>query len=82
MPGWIREWDGDGIITRSDDPRIAKAGLPTVGLYDRSEDRLRLPYTQPVAVLEEAVAALARVVADLQPDRRRARAAAPADVVV
>jgi len=43
LPGWIREWDGDGIITRSDDPRIAKAGLPTVGLYDRSVDRLRLP---------------------------------------
>lgn len=43
LPGWIREWDGDGIITRSDDPRIARAGLPTVGLYDRAEDRLRLP---------------------------------------
>jgi LacI family transcriptional regulator len=43
LPDWIREWDGDGIITRSDDPRIAKAGLPTVGLYDRAEDRLRFP---------------------------------------
>ncbi len=43
LPGWIRAWDGDGIITRSDDPRIVKAGLPTVGLYDRAEDRLRLP---------------------------------------
>jgi LacI family transcriptional regulator len=43
LPGWIREWDGDGIITRSDDPRIVRSGLPTVGLYDRAEDRLRLP---------------------------------------
>ncbi|HZE95508.1 MAG TPA: DNA-binding transcriptional regulator [Planctomycetota bacterium] len=43
LPKWIREWDGDGIITRSDDPRIVRSGLPTVGLYDRAEDRLRLP---------------------------------------
>ncbi|MBI3855639.1 MAG: XylR family transcriptional regulator [Planctomycetes bacterium] len=43
LPDWIREWDGDGIITRSDDPRIVRSGLPTVGLYDRVEDRLRLP---------------------------------------
>lgn len=43
LPAWIREWDGDGIITRSDDARIARSGLPIVGLYDRSEDRLRLP---------------------------------------
>jgi LacI family transcriptional regulator len=43
LPDWIRAWDGDGIITRSDDPRIVKSGLPTVGLYDRAEDRLRLP---------------------------------------
>jgi LacI family transcriptional regulator len=43
LPKWIREWDGDGIITRSDDPRIVRSGLPTVGLYDRTEDRLRLP---------------------------------------
>jgi LacI family transcriptional regulator len=43
LPDWIREWDGDGIITRSDDPRIVRSGIPTVGLYDRVEDRLRLP---------------------------------------
>jgi len=43
LPEWIRGWDGDGIITRSDDARIARSGLPTVGLYDRAEDRLRLP---------------------------------------
>jgi LacI family transcriptional regulator len=43
LPDWIREWDGDGIITRSDDPRIVRSGIPTVGLYDRAEDRLRLP---------------------------------------
>lgn len=43
LPDWIRAWDGDGIITRSDDPRLAASGLPIVGLYDRTEDRLRLP---------------------------------------
>jgi LacI family transcriptional regulator len=43
LPEWIGEWEGDGIITRSDDPRIRKAGLPTVGLYDRAPDRLGLP---------------------------------------
>lgn len=43
LPDWIRAWDGDGIITRSDDPRITSSGLPTVGLYDRAEDHLRLP---------------------------------------
>jgi LacI family transcriptional regulator len=43
LPKWIREWDGDGIITRSDDARIVRSGLPAVGLYDRTEDRLRLP---------------------------------------
>lgn len=43
LPAWIREWDGDGVITRSDDARIVRSGLPTVGLYDRVEDRLRLP---------------------------------------
>ena len=43
LPDWIHEWDGDGIITRSDDPRIVRSGIPTVGLYDRTEDRLRLP---------------------------------------
>jgi LacI family transcriptional regulator len=43
LPDWIHEWDGDGIITRSDDPRILRSGIPTVGLYDRVEDRLRLP---------------------------------------
>lgn len=43
LPDWIRAWDGDGIITRSDDPRLAASGLPMVGLYDRAEDRLRLP---------------------------------------
>src|SRR5258706_12522873 len=43
LPDWIRDWDGDGIITRSDDPRLLRTGLPTVGLYDRTEDRLKLP---------------------------------------
>ena len=27
LPRWIREWDDDGIITRSDDPQAAIAGL-------------------------------------------------------
>jgi LacI family transcriptional regulator len=37
LPEWISRWDGDGIITRSDDPRIARTGLPVVGLFDRVE---------------------------------------------
>ncbi len=43
LPDWIRAWKGDGILTRTADPRILRAGLPTVGLYDRGPDRLKLP---------------------------------------
>lgn len=43
LPDWIDHWNGDGIITRSDDPRILKAGIPTVGLYDRIDEDLGLP---------------------------------------
>lgn len=35
LPDWIGRWKGDGIITRSDDPRLARTGLPLVGLFDR-----------------------------------------------
>lgn len=34
LPDWIGEWDGHGIITRSDDPRIRAAAIPAVGLFD------------------------------------------------
>jgi len=43
LPAWIRGWDGDGIVTRSHDPRILRARVPTVGLYDDVEDPLGLP---------------------------------------
>jgi len=43
LPDWIGRWDGDGIITRSDDPRLARTGLPTVGLFDRVESRAAFP---------------------------------------
>ena len=43
LPDWIGRWDGDGIITRSDDPRLARTGLPTVGLFDRVAGRPGLP---------------------------------------
>lgn len=44
LPGWIREWDGDGILTRTADPRVLRSGLPVVGLYDEEPPgRLRVP---------------------------------------
>ncbi len=43
LPDWIGRWKGDGIITRSDDPRLARTGLPMVGLFDRVERRARTP---------------------------------------
>jgi LacI family transcriptional regulator len=44
LPGWIRRWDGDGILTRTADPRVLKSGLPVVGLYDEEPPgRLRVP---------------------------------------
>ena len=37
-PAWLRDWDGDGIITRSTTPEMAKLidkwGIPTVNLTD------------------------------------------------
>jgi len=43
LPTWIERWDGDGVITRSDDARILYASVPTVGLYDRSHGDLGIP---------------------------------------
>jgi LacI family transcriptional regulator len=34
LPGWIASWKGDGIITRSDDPRLRRLRIPRVALYD------------------------------------------------
>ena len=38
-PGWLRTWQGDGVITRWSDPRVAewliKQGLAAVNLSDR-----------------------------------------------
>jgi LacI family transcriptional regulator len=43
LPDWIDRWDGDGIITRYDRPQILETKLPTVVLFDRTDDRLTLP---------------------------------------
>ncbi len=43
LPAWLPQWRGDGIITRSDSPRILGTGIPTVGLYDRIPGRPGLP---------------------------------------
>src|SRR5688572_2566147 len=34
LPGWIASWKGDGIITRSDDPRLRRLRIPRVALSD------------------------------------------------
>src|SRR4051812_24848377 len=43
LPSWIHRWDGDGIITRSGDPRILEAGIPTVALFDHTDNGPGLP---------------------------------------
>ena len=43
LPDWIDRWDGDGIITRYDHPRILETELPTVVLFDRTDEWLGLP---------------------------------------
>ena len=43
LPDWIDRWDGDGIITHYDDPQILETGLPTVVLFDRTDEWLGLP---------------------------------------
>ena len=40
LPDWIDRWDGDGIITRYDHPQILETKLPTVVLFDRTDDCL------------------------------------------
>lgn len=59
LPGWLREWEGDGIIARVDSPRIAAAlrrtGLPVV---DVSAERDASEFPR-VSVDNAAVARLA-----------------------
>lgn len=59
LPGWLRDWEGDGIIARVDSPRIAAAlrrtGLPVV---DVSAERYASEFPR-VSVDNAAVAALA-----------------------
>jgi LacI family transcriptional regulator, galactose operon repressor len=43
LPDWIDRWDGDGIITRYDHPQILETELPTVVLFDRTDEWLGLP---------------------------------------
>lgn len=43
LPGWIAGWKGDGIITRSDDPRLRRLRIPMVALNDRTAPDGRRP---------------------------------------
>jgi LacI family transcriptional regulator len=43
LPGWVASWKGDGIITRSDDPRLRRRRIPLVGLLDRDRPDPRVP---------------------------------------
>jgi LacI family transcriptional regulator len=43
LPGWIASWNGDGIVTRSDDPRLRRLGIPLVALHDRRAPDGRVP---------------------------------------
>jgi LacI family transcriptional regulator, galactose operon repressor len=43
LPDWIDRWDGDGIISRYDHPQILETKLPTVVLFDRTDNCLTLP---------------------------------------
>lgn len=43
LPSWIHRWDGDGIITRSDDARLLDRGIPTVALFDHRTCQQRVP---------------------------------------
>jgi LacI family transcriptional regulator len=38
LPDWIDRWDGDGVITRYDYPQILETQLPTVVMFDRTDD--------------------------------------------
>ena len=78
LPG---RWSS-ALVTAAEQAGLALAAGPRFGTGHAFEDRLRLPYTQPVAVLERAVGLLAEVVADLRPDRPRRLSAASDDVVV
>lgn len=78
LPG---SWSSS-LVTAAEATGVSLAAGPRFGTGHSFEDRLRLPYTQPVAVLERAVGLLAEVVADLQPGRLARSAAAADDVVV
>ena len=78
LPG---RWSS-ALVTAAEPAGLALAAGPRFGTGHAFEDRLRLPYTQPVAVLERAVGLLAEVVADLQPDGPRRPPGARDDVVV
>ncbi len=78
LPG---RWSS-ALVTAAEPAGLALAAGPRFGTGHAFEDRLRLPYTQPVALLERAVGLLAEVVADLRPDRPRGPIQARDDVVV
>lgn len=43
LPDWIGDWSGDGILTRSDDDRIRRSGIPSVGLFDDVPESSGMP---------------------------------------
>ncbi len=53
------------LVTAAEGAGLALAAGPRFGTGHAFEDRLRLPFTQPVPVLERAVGLLAQVAADL-----------------
>ena len=57
------------LVTAAEPAGLTLAAGPRFGTGHAFEDRLRLPYTQPVPVLERAVSLLAGVAAGLRPDR-------------
>lgn len=43
-PPWFAQWRGEGILTRSDHPRLRRSGVPVVALYDHRAPDGRRPF--------------------------------------
>jgi DNA-binding transcriptional MocR family regulator len=71
LPG---RWSS-ALVTAAEPAGLALAAGSRFGTGHAFEDRLRLPFTQPVPVLERAVGLLADVVAGLAPSGRRSAGA-------
>lgn len=85
-PGGLVLWCGlpglsSTALTRAAGERgLLLAAGPRFGTGHAFDDRLRLPFTQPVPVLERAVGLLAEAAADLPTPRRRPRREQEAEV--